>query len=259
MLEGGKVRVKPIETVTCWTWGDVEHTLRSGLALRAVGTSTVHDESSRTHALLQLEIVNELLVQARKDVTEREAELVPFGKRATDVYLEEHGKAILRNADGSFKRNLDYRINQSRIDEAEALKAEYQDRLDRAVHSVEALLSANASHHIGSRLIFVDLAGAEFNDDRTGSDRTTQTLADRKTTRQINTDLMAVKEVMRAHASRQKRIPFRGSPLTMVLREHFTVEENHASMIATVSLERKQFAATLNTVRFASLVGSTVV
>ena len=255
MLEGGKVRVKPIRTVTCWTWEELDQTLKYGLAQRTSGTSTIHDESSRTHAILQLEVISDTLLRARENVTEKEAELVPVGKDATGVYLEEHGRAWTRDAAGNIQRNPEYTIDQARIDAAEALKAEYQERLDKAIQDVEAILAVPSYPRLGARLVFVDLAGAEFNDDRAGSDRTFQTAEERRATRQINTDLMALKEVMRAHASRQKRIPFRGSPLTMVLREHFAGDD-HASMIATVSSDGEQYPATLNTVRFASLVGA---
>ena len=128
-----------------------------------------------------------------------------------------------------------------------------------AVQRVEALLrdsTVDAPVKIGARVVFVDLAGAEFNDNSVSSNpRTNQSAADKKATRQINTDLMTLKEVVRAHASRQQRIPFRGSPLTMVLREHF-VGGSHASIIVTVSKEREQSAATLNTLRFASTAAS---
>ncbi|KAI0630533.1 P-loop containing nucleoside triphosphate hydrolase protein [Trametes polyzona] len=254
-LEDNKVRVRPIETIGCWSWEEAKQVLVDGLRLRSVGTSTIHDQSSRTHAVLQLEIITAELLKAREEIWDREAELVPVGKHATDVYIEEHMKALTKDDDGNYKPNPDHPLNQARIDEAEAVKAEYEARVAEAVQRVEAILNntpPGAPAKIGGRVVFVDLAGAEFNDNSvSGNPRTNQSASDKKATRQINTDLMTLKEVVRAHATRQARIPFRGSPLTMVLREHFTGEA-HASMIVTVSTEREQSAATLNSLRFAS-------
>lgn len=71
MLEGGRVRVRPIVTKACWSFDEFRRELLGGLELRATGTSTVHDQSSRTHAVLELEIVTRALLDAREAVIER--------------------------------------------------------------------------------------------------------------------------------------------------------------------------------------------
>lgn len=45
---------------------DLESISRSCLQNRAVGTSTQHEESSRSHAVLRMEIVTESLLEARR-------------------------------------------------------------------------------------------------------------------------------------------------------------------------------------------------
>jgi hypothetical protein len=77
MLENGKVRVKPIVTKACWSFEDLSRELQEGLKLRATGMSSVHDQSSRTHAVIELEIVTKTLLEARDAVIEQESELVP--------------------------------------------------------------------------------------------------------------------------------------------------------------------------------------
>ncbi|KAI0773288.1 P-loop containing nucleoside triphosphate hydrolase protein [Trametes elegans] len=223
-LENNKVRVRPIETVGCWSWEEAKRVLADGLRLRSVGTSTVHDESSRTHAVLQLGIVTAGLLQAREETWDREAELFQVRKHATDVYIEEHMKGLVKDDDGGWKPNPVSTVSAASILAWSIVKAEYEARVAQAVQRVEALLgesTADSTIKLSARVVFVDLAGAEFNDNSvSGNPRTNQ-----------------------------------GSPLTMVLGEHFT-REAHASMIVTVSTEREQAAATLNTLRSASTAAS---
>ncbi|KAK6536789.1 hypothetical protein TWF281_001003 [Arthrobotrys megalospora] len=258
-LEGGKVRVKPILVVPCWSFEELRTVLEKGLDLRATGTSTVHDKSSRTHAVFELEIVNKALVEARDAVIERQAELVPHGKFATDVYLEENTKAYISNPDvrGGYMVNPDYTINQGRIDAAEAIKREYEERLELAEAKVQEIFATSQHPCLGGKFVFVDLAGSEYYDQKssTSAAGSKQTAEEKQEGRQINSDLFALKEVIRARSSNQTRIPFRSSPLTMVLREHFLgSEDGFSAMILTVSPTADQYAATMNTVKYGNLV-----
>jgi len=61
---------------------------------------------------------------------------------------------------------------------------------------------------------------------------------------------------MRAWSKGQARIPFRSSALTMVLREHFLgAGEAESAMILTLSSAKEQYAATMNSLKYGSLVG----
>lgn len=258
VLEGGKVRVRPIVAMPCWSYEELRKTVLAGLQKRKTGSSTVHDESSRTHAILELEVVNKALLEARDAVTERESELVPVGKRATDIYLEEHSKSLIRTEDGTFMMNPERPLNQPRIDEAEAEKQEYEARLKSAEDVVTKCFNERQHPCLGGKFVFVDLAGSEYFDQGTATSaaRPKQTLQEQRQGRQINTDLFALKEVIRAKALNQARIPFRSSPLTMVLRSHFlAMNKGQSAMILTVSPADAQFAATLNTLKYGNLVG----
>ncbi|KJR89824.1 kinesin family protein [Sporothrix schenckii 1099-18] len=262
MLADGKVRVCPIVQRVCWSFDELHHGLTEALAGRAVGSSSVHDQSSRTHAILELEIVCASLVAARQAVIERQSELVPVGKRATDIMIEEQGKGILRLPGGGWTRNPDYTVNQARIDAAEAEKNEYEARVAAAEEHADAILTDDgAAPCLGGKMVFVDLAGAEYHHDKTtaGSKQpiVRQTPQERQEGQQINTDLLALKEVMCAWSADQPRIPFRSSTLTMVLREHFVAsEDSDSTMIVTVSPSSGQYAATLNSLKYGSLVGA---
>ena len=258
MLEGGKVRVCPIVKRPCWDFESLKRQLVEALGRRAVGSSSVHDQSSRTHAVLELEIINRDLVSARQSVIDRQSELVPVGKRATDISIEEQMKGIIKTPDGGWAPNPDYRMNQARIDAAEAEKAACEAQVAAAESHVEDVLRASPSPCLGGRMVFVDLAGAEYHQEKGAPAQTMkQTPQERQEGRQINADLLALKEVIRAWSKKQPRIPFRSSSLTMVLREHFTgLKDNSSAMIVTVSPARGQYAATLNSLKYGSLVGA---
>lgn len=258
LLEDGKVRVRPIVAVPCWSYEELRRTVLAGLQRRKTGSSSVHDESSRTHAILELEIVNKALLEVRNAVVERESELVPVGKRATDIYLDEHQKSLIRTPEGQYLINPERPLNQEIIDAAEAEKKEYEARLKLAEDTVVEYLDTRQHPCIGGKLVFVDLAGSEYFNKETSTSpaQPKQTLQEQRQGRQINTDLFALKEVIRARASGQARIPFRASPLTMILRSHFlATNKGQSAMILTLSPLNAQFAATLNTLKYGNLVG----
>lgn len=260
MLEGGKVRVCPIVQKCCWTFDEFQQNITTALAGRSVGSSSVHDQSSRTHAILELEIVCSSLVESRQAVVDRQSELVPVGKLATDIMVEEQTKGVVAVSGGGWAPNPDYTVNQERIDAAEAEKSKFEGRVTAAGEKVEAILKDRFSFCLGGKMVFVDLAGAEYHQDKSSPAQRhpslKQTPQERQEGQQINTDLLALKEVMRAWSTNQPRIPFRSSTLTMVLREHFVASEcGHSTMIVTVSPSSDQYAATLNSLKYGSLVG----
>ena len=73
---------------------------------------------------------------------------------------------------------------------------------------------------------------------------------------EINTSLLALKEVIRALATgdSMKHIPFRGSKLTQVLKESFVGKNSRTVMIACVAPNMNNCEHTLNTLRYADRV-----
>ncbi|KAJ4372381.1 hypothetical protein N0V83_004155 [Neocucurbitaria cava] len=194
MLEGGKVRVRPIVQQPCWNFASFQQELFKALEQRAT-------------------------------------EWVP---------------------------NPDYQKDQTRIDTIEAEKARCEARVSVAEGEIEAIIKLRSTPCLGAKMLFVDLAGAEYyKGNGFRSQASKQTPQDRQESRQINSDLLALKEVMRAWSQSQKRTPFRSSTLTMILREHFTsTGTGNSTIIVTVSPAAEQFAATLNSLKYASLVGA---
>ena len=101
------------------------------------------------------------------------------------------------------------------------------------------------------RLTFIDLAGSER-----GADTSQASRATRMEGAEINTSLLALKEVIRALAtgSSMKRIPFRGSKLTQVLKESFVGKNSRTVMVACVAPNMKNCDHTLNTLRYTDRV-----
>ncbi|KAJ4189008.1 hypothetical protein NW767_011658 [Fusarium falciforme] len=255
MLEGGKVRVQPIVQRPCWKFETFQQELVQALGQRATGSSSVHDQSSRTHAVLELEIVSQPLIDARMALVDRQSELVPVGKRAIDISIEEDMKSVIQTKDGGWAPNPDYQKDEARIKAVEDEKALFEGRVAAAEEQVQAILKSSHSPCLGAKMVFVDLAGAEYSEDNAARMRKLkQSPQERQEGRQINSDLLALKEVMRAWSKGSNRIPFRSSTLTMVLREHF-IATGSSTIIVTLSPAQDQYAATLNSLRYASLVG----
>ncbi|OTA61660.1 hypothetical protein K449DRAFT_395718 [Hypoxylon sp. EC38] len=96
---------------------------KQGSHNHVVGSSSVHDQSSRTHAVHKTKIVNRKLVEARDALVNSESELMLVNKRETDISIEEQTKVVVRDIEGTWVPDPDYQINRKRIDEADALSA----------------------------------------------------------------------------------------------------------------------------------------
>jgi kinesin family protein 2/24 len=104
----------------------------------------------------------------------------------------------------------------------------------------------NGNSH--GKISFIDLAGSE---------RAADTIDTNKQTRidgaEINKSLLALKECIRALDQDKKHTPFRGSKLTLVLRDSF-VGNCKTLMIANISPGLSSSEHTLNTLRYADRV-----
>ncbi|TGO57681.1 hypothetical protein BCON_0063g00380 [Botryotinia convoluta] len=140
--------------------------------------------------------------------------------------------------------------------ETELLHSGKEERAAVAKEKINAIISQTHSPRIGGKMIFVDLAGAEYQQIQ-GMEVSTveQTSRERQEDRQINTNLLALKEVMRAWSAGRTRIRFRSSPLTMVLQEHFTgCSKGASAMIVNLASTSDQYSATLNCLKYGSLI-----
>lgn len=101
---------------------------------------------------------------------------------------------------------------------------------------------------VHGKLSFIDLAGSERAADV--SDQNKQTRIDGA---EINKSLLALKECIRAIDQDKKHTPFRGSKLTLVLKDSFT-GNCKTVMIGNVSPNSTSCENTLNTLRYSDRV-----
>ncbi|KAI7887830.1 P-loop containing nucleoside triphosphate hydrolase protein [Mucor mucedo] len=131
--------------------------------------------------------------------------------------------------------------NQSRT----TSKTQSNETSSRSHAVLQVLLKARSEIH--GKLSFIDLAGSERGTDR-GTD-----MKLRMEGAEINKSLLALKECIRALDRDKSYAPFRGSKLTMVLKDSF-VGNSRTCMIATVSPNGSNSDHTLNTLRYADRV-----
>ena len=99
------------------------------------------------------------------------------------------------------------------------------------------------------KLSFIDLAGSER-----GADTTSNSKQTRLEGAEINTSLLALKEVIRSLERKHGHTPFRGSKLTQVLKDSFVGDKTRTCMVACVSPSHNNCEHTLNTLRYADRV-----
>lgn len=99
------------------------------------------------------------------------------------------------------------------------------------------------------QLSFIDLAGSER-----GADTTNNSKQTRMEGAEINTSLLALKEVIRSLEKKHGHTPFRGSKLTQVLKDSFIGDKTRTCMVACVSPNMCNCEHTLNTLRYADRV-----
>jgi len=209
----------------CRTLEEVQEAIESGLQLRTSGNSTVHEHSSRSHAIIEMEIVTEDLLNFRNEVAVTDAMITKLKE----------------------ERNTTWRKFAKKLPE---LKRQEEEAL--AMHSV-----------IGGTLAFCDLAGAEIGSDVVcvGDEYISNGLANRQTdqerleARQINISLMALAEVLKNQRTvGRKHIGYRASPLTIYLGQFLKNEDCKCLMMATVSPSEAFKKRTVQTLRYAKLL-----
>lgn len=129
----------------------------------------------------------------------------------------------------------------------------------RTTHTTEANDTSSRSHAIcqiflrqngklKGKLSLVDLAGSER-----GSDTKSHNSQRRAESADINTSLLSLKECIRALGQKSAHVPYRGSKLTLILKDCFS-PNSKTTMIATVSPGASSTDHSLNTLRYADRI-----
>ncbi|KAG3234469.1 hypothetical protein PI124_g20475 [Phytophthora idaei] len=224
--------------------------IRQGRNLRAEGTSELHHQSSRSHAVLELDIVTSALAEARQEVALAQSRVVPLGKARDDLYIAIQSKMYVivdgkATATGVQPRQEDQdrlKVLQRQVDAAET-----------EVAARKARVGIEKAKCTGGMLVLVDLAGVEYTGE--GLVRNSK---EQKEAREINSSLLALKECIRVQARQGTgHIPYRNSKLTTLL-ECYLETNNLLStiMITNVSSAATHLRKTLDSIRYAALVAS---
>ena len=222
------VRTEGLRSVPVACVADLDAIHQMSQRHRAVGSSTTHDQSSRSHAVFKLEVVNQQLLDAFEVLEDAEAM-----------------KPGIQSKYAKTKKLADKKALQA-----------VEETITKVNAEIEAMHAANPS--LGGRMILVDLAGAD-SDDR-GVDKATS--AELKESRMINKSLLALKECLRGlHAQHsggpaKQKLPFRDSAITRLLDEVLVPKRGRDSdtvmlvnCAALAALEKK----TVNSLRYGQL------
>jgi len=203
-----------------------------------VGSSSLHDQSSRSHAILEMEVVTEELMAAREAVIHEESLLVPLGKALEDI---------------NFNAAQGEDVDLDRREELQAILRDQAEVLDAArAHEAEVLRCGPPC--LGGTLVLVDLAGSENGAEADAAGRK-QKPEEIREAKEINQSLLFLKEVVRALASGVGVAPFRSCRLTRVMR-HWLRGGCRCSMVANVSTSDLHAAKSVSTLQYAALVAS---
>ena len=276
----GRVTVQQLKTLYLNSEADIVKAVESGLKRRNVGSSTHHDLSSRSHAVVELEIASSALIAARQRVIEAESNLVPVGKARDEEKInsgrkmyekfqkearELYPELVAQGAAG-FGEAVARRMRSMTQEESRAFNEGVTERftvLDKEAKALEqkvaeakeslAAVIADGPACLAGRLVVVDLAGNEYAADEKAFKCTPKERAERK---QINMSLLTLKECIRGLHSGSKHVAYRRSKLTMLLRDHMEGEGSCAVMIATMSPSNKEVKKTLNTLDYSQLIAT---
>jgi len=125
---------------------------------------------------------------------------------------------------------------------------EANDTSSRSHAICQVFLRDKSSGKLRGKLALVDLAGSER-----GSDTKSHNTQRRAESADINTSLLSLKECIRALGQKSTHVPYRGSKLTLILKDCFS-PESKTTMITTVSPGASSADHSLNTLRYADRI-----
>lgn len=271
--ETGNVYATGQRATYCGPDEDILEPLTDAIASRTVGSSSLHDQSSRSHCVVQVEIVSEELVRARNELEEAEAALHPVGSAkdtasisTATLFCYENG-ALSLTCDHGSETGAEW---MGRFEEITSdIIVKYNAFIPQAKivsekrRLVRDVLNSGPPCLTGT-ITLCDLAGSDH-DKRDLKDTTAQ---ERKESQMINGDLLALKQCFRglanAKGNRRTRLPFRQSKLTRVLKPAFEAAGNgdgggsggggaQAVMLCTTCPAAEMVAPTVSTLRYGQL------
>jgi len=245
-----------VKQIPCRTVNEAVAAIAQGLECRQVGCSNVHSQSSRSHAFLEMSITNKEIAfweDMEKQIKMEWDEFVE-NPQAPKRFTMVKGKRVV---DLSQERNKIFSTwmteKQLAFSPSGGQKGGYE-WLAKMCRKRVSHLKATSDPCFSGKVVFVDLAGSEYGADKGNVEQTEEEYQESKL---INMSLSALNEVIRAKNCNDtifKRIPYRASILTHILRKYFRKENCQTVMIGNVSPSVIHTLKTIKTMRYCSMV-----
>jgi len=237
----------------CTTVAEIEEIVKAGVGNRALGNSNFHNQSSRSHAVLEMEIVCEEIRNLRKTLAQYKSwwiQSCTSDKEGLPLLFVKHPserRVIFRLKSKDFKDLVwaDPKICKEKRFKAPSVAWRWVYYQWEKYHS-ERLAEIS---RMGSKLVLVDLAGSEHG--RDVSRDLQQSAQEKREGKKINLSLMDLNAVFRHKAQNEKQ-NFRNSTLTKALRDYLEDDECKNLMIATLSSSIGHMKQTVSTLNYAS-------
>merc|ERR1712183_69100 len=254
-LEDGSIRSSFATKLHAHTHEELVQIVRDGTAARATGNSNVHQHSSRSHAILELEITSQQVVDLESHIEAMEIRTTQVGhERDTlelGIYFRQRmqvGTQWVMKPDAKGSTEEERKTLKRLKDELTSLKKEIVITQEKLKECLPTRMPC-----LGATLVFIDLAGSEHAGNvHDGIQKTEQ---EQQECREINRSLSALKGCFRSLADgSQSNSAYRQSKLTMVLRDHLRCADSKTLMIATVSPSSLHANKTIHTLQYAQMV-----
>ncbi|KDO33577.1 hypothetical protein SPRG_19207 [Saprolegnia parasitica CBS 223.65] len=253
--DDGLVYTSSSTTKAASSLDDLTAIVADGLATRKTGNSNVHAQSSRSHAVLEVEIVTDRLLGMRSALALMQAETTSIGHTRDSldmaIFLRQHDKL-----EGKWVRKPNATSptpdEVATLDELNTRFLAKQDEMQDMLAAIQEL--HRQENEVGGALLFVDLAGSEYAG--SASDGIVKSETEQNECREINKSLSALQSCFRAQAKGlASGTTYRSSKLTMVLRDHLRSAGSTTRMIATLSPSSAHTTQTIQTLQYAQMVG----
>lgn len=250
-----------VKSIRCTSAAEAQAAIQQGIDCRVVGKSNLHSQSSRSHAFLEYELSTEkiefyknLIVKLENEI----ARIVACVGKSIKPRCVEKGKLRAKHRyklDQTQKRNQIFIEFMTGEQLNKAIAGKGYDGLTKwyrwLIKQVEAHMEeirAEEGACFKGKMVLVDLAGSEHGADKRNNQQTAEEWQEAK---QINISLSALNDVLSAlHSGGKKRVAYRASILTRILRKYLSNEHCKTVMIGNLSPSLIHSSKTMKTLRY---------
>jgi hypothetical protein len=247
-----------VRKIKCRSVEDAAAAIQLGIDNRIVGESNVHSQSSRSHAFLEYEISNDEIESYKSLIVTLENEIVQLMNKVSGTkkrcvqkinsytldQKQEQNQTFLQFMTPKQLKHRSYGLGWNGVQNF------YKWLIKRVEAHVESLQAQQGACFKG-KMVLVDLAGAEYGADKRNKSQSKEEWQEAK---QINVSLSALNDVISAQHSGKKRVPYRASILTRILRKYLSKEQCRTVMIGNLSSSLIHSTKSIKTLRYCCMV-----